>query len=168
MRGMTILPAIVLLAACDRQPTSPPVANHVAVAKPVAKPAAEPAGCADGWTVALDPQSFANNGADRHFASARLGMFRDQLESAVRGAVDAACGDGEIASADAKAVKRVIVHSASGAADPTFSGGDDPSALRLEWVFAEEDLTIPSEMELRGGLVCWSAPESDQCTEREP
>ena len=168
IRPIAAICVIILLAACDRQPTPPPVANEVAVATPVAQSSAKPAGCAAGWTVALDPQSFANNGADKHFAAARLGMFRDQLEAAVRGAVDAACGDGEITQANAKAVERVIVHSASGADDPTFFEGDDPSSLRLEWVFAEQDLTIPSEMELRGGLVCWSAPESDQCAEREP
>ena len=165
---MTSFLAIASLAACDRQQAPPPVANNVAVAAPVAKPSAKAAGCAAGWTVALDHESFAHNGADKHFVAARLGLFRDQLESAVRGAVDAACDEAEIDPADATPIKRLTVYSASGAADPTFSGRGDPSALRLEWTFSENDLTIPSEMELRGGLVCWTDPESDQCAEREP
>ena len=146
--------ALALLAACERQQAPPPaveanVAKPVVVAAPII-----PARCADGWAVTLDPDSFALNGADKHFAATRLGMFRDQLETAVRGAADAACTAGEIAPAKANPVKQVIVYSASGADDPTFFAGDDRATLRLEWVFAENDLTIPSEMELRGGMVC--------------
>ena len=160
--------ALALLAACEcRSAPPPPVEANVAKPVVVAAPAA-PVGCAAGWAVTLDRDSFAHNGADKTFTAARLGMFRDQLELAVRGAVNAACAGGEIAPANAKAIKRVTAYSASGADDPTFFAGDDPATLRLEWVFAENDLTIPSEMELRGGLVCWSAPDSDQCTEREP
>ena len=160
--------ALALLAACERQVAPlPPVEDNVTKAVVIAAPA-PPVGCADGWTVTLDPDSFANNGANKHFAAARLGMFRDQVETAVRDAVNAACAAGEIAPAKANLVKRLIVHSASGADDPTFFAGDDPATLRLEWVFAEQDLTIPSEMEFRGGLVCWTDPQSDRCAEREP
>ena len=160
--------ALALLAACERRPAPPPpVEANVVKPVVVAAPAA-PVGCADSWTVTLDPESFAKNGADKHFAASRLAMFRDQLELAVRGAADAACVAGEIAPAKASAVNRLIVHSASGADDPTFFAGDDRATLRLEWVFAEQDLTIPSEMELRGGMVCWTDPQSDRCANREP
>lgn len=159
---------IASLAACDRQQAPPPVADNAAVVAPDAQPAARSAGCATAWEVAIDPESFANNGADKTFTAARLAMFRDQLQNAVRGAVDAACAAGEVDAAEAKAVKRVTAFSASGASEPTFFGGDDAGSLRLEWVFAEQDLTVPSEMELRGGLVCWTDPESDLCAEREP
>ena len=168
MKLAAVISAAMLLAACDRQPPPPSVEANVANAAAVPPAPGNAAGCADGWTVALDRESFANNGADKHFAAARLALFRTELESAVRGAVDAACDEKTLDPAAAKPIKRVDVHSASGAADPTFSGSDDPSALRLEWVFAEQDLTIPSEMELRGGLICWTDPQSDECAEREP
>ncbi len=165
--GAAVLAGAALLAACDRAPPPPPPANQTAPAAiNVIRPASD--GCADGWIVALDPDSFANNGAGRHFAATRLGLFRDQLEKSVRGAMNSACTEGVVAPSAAKFVKSLAVRSASGASDPTFSAGKDQSALRLEWSFAENDLTIPSEMELRDGLVCWSAPQSDQCAEREP
>ena len=49
-----------------------------------------------------------------------------------------------------------------------FFGDGDAPAVSLQWTFAENDLTIPSEMELREGLVCWTDPASDLCAEREP
>lgn len=126
------------------------------------------AGCGDGWAVALDRSSFGNNGAGRSFADRRLEMFRVALETTVRGAVSSACADGSLDPAKATAVRRLTVQSASGAADPTFFGDGDAASVALQWTFAENDLTIPSEMELRDGLVCWTDPASDQCAEREP
>lgn len=167
MRGGALAVSALLLAACNRAPAPKPPANEAApVAVNVVQSTA--AGCADRWVVELDPESFANNGADRHFAAARLGLFRDELERAVRGAVNAACAEDALKPVVAMPIRHIEVHSASGADDPTFSGSDDPSALHLEWTFAEHDLTIPSEMELRGGLICWTDPESDACAEREP
>ncbi len=168
MRGGALAIGALLLAACDRAPTPAPPANEVAPAEINAAPTAL-AGCADGWVVALDPESFANNGADKHFPAARLGLFRDALEGAVRGAVNAACMADEIAPALAAPIKRVDVHSASGADEPTFVGAEnDKASVRLEYAFAEDDLTIPSEMELRAGLICWTDVESDACAERGP
>ncbi|MEO7815459.1 MAG: hypothetical protein ABIR87_08435, partial [Sphingomicrobium sp.] len=161
------LMVMMLTAGCDSAPPPAPPANQ-ATQTPVNLVQTAPAGCADAWVVALDPESFANNGADKHFAAARLAMFRDQIEQALRGAVNAACKAGEVAPAMAAPIKHVAVTSASGAAEPTFSVGEDPAVLHLEWTFAEEDLTIPSEMELRGGMVCWTGPQSEACAEREP
>ena len=126
------------------------------------------AGCGDGWTVTLDRSSFGNNGAARSFADRRLEAFRSALETTVRGAVSSACTDGSLDPGKAAQVKRLTVQSASGAADPTFFGGRDAAAVALQWTFAENDLTIPSEMELRDGLVCWTDPAGALCAEREP
>ena len=160
---------LLLLAACDRQPEPPPpVADNAANVTTAEADPTPLAGCGDGWAVALDGASFGNNGAGRSFADRRLEAFRVALETTVRGAVSAACADGALDPAKAEQVKRLTVQSASGAADPTFFANGDAAAVSLQWTFAENDLTIPSEMELRDGLVCWTDPASDQCAEREP
>lgn len=170
MRGGAGVVGAMLLAACDRAPAPPPPTTTTAAAAPAAIKVVTTAavGCADQSAVAIDRESFANNGAGKHFTDVRLGLFRDQIEQSVRGAVNSACTAGEIEPADATRIKRVTASSASGAAGPTFSAGDDPSSLNFEWTFAEGDLTIPSEMEMRGGLACWSAPKSDECADLEP
>ena len=161
--------AMLLLGGCDRQPAPPPPiagnSSNAAIAEASPPPVA---GCADGWAVALDRSSFGNNGAGRSFADRRLEAFRAALETTVRGAVSSACADNTLNPAKAAAVKQLTVQSASGAADPTFFGNGDAASVSLQWTFAENDLTIPSEMELREGLVCWTDPASDLCAEREP
>ena len=163
------LALVAMLGACDRQ-EAPVRSNDVAIANATPDPAppAEAARCADGWTVTLDGESFAHNGADRTFPAARLELFRGELEKAVRGSVNAACTAGDVEAAKASKIKRLTVFSASGADEPSLTGGDDPATVRLEYVFAENDLTIPSEMELRGGLVCWTDPAGDECAQRGP
>lgn len=161
--------AVLLLTACDRPPPPPPTVEPTVTNVTVAEAGPSPvAGCADGWAVQLDRASFGNNGAGRSFADRRLEAFRAALETTVRGAVSSACADGAIDAAKVAVVRRLTVQSASGAADPTFFGDGDASALSLQWTFAENDLTIPSEMELRDGLVCWTDPASDECAAREP
>ena len=170
MTSVRLVMGALLLLGCDRPPTPPPLLQVPGATANV--PVAEAnsplvAGCADGWAVTLDRSSFGNNGAGRSFADRRLEAFRGALETTVRKAVGSACADKAIDPAKAAAVRRLTVQSASGAADPTFSGGAD-AAISLQWTFAENDLTIPSEMELRDGLVCWTDPESDLCAERAP
>ena len=160
----------LLVAACDRAPPPPPpVTSNAAANAPVTERGATPvAGCADRWEVTLDLPSFGNNGGGRSFLDTRLEDFRAALETSVRAAVSSACADGAVDPAKAAAVGKLDVQSASGAADPTFFAGRDGSVVSLQWTFAENDLTIPSEMELREGLVCWTDPASGQCAERAP
>jgi hypothetical protein len=163
--------AAVLLAAalagCDRQAPPPPAEPETAEAAAPAVIETPVAGCADAWLIEIDHETFAHNGADRTFPDARLAAFRIELDKGVRGAVNAACHEGALDPAKARTVKRLVARSASGADDPVFFA-DKPNSLELEWTFAENDLAIPSEMELRGGLACWTDPASDECTERGP
>jgi hypothetical protein len=165
--GLAAILMVAALTACDRQAPPPPAnANNT---EPAAPPVIETrvAGCADGWTIELDREAFAHNGAGRTFPDARLAAFREELGKGVRRAVSSACREGALDPAKAKAVKRLVARTASGADDPVFFA-EDSQSLELEWTFAENDLTIPSEMELRGGLVCWTEPASADCTDREP
>ena len=166
MKRLAIM--LLLLAGCERQPPPPAAEANAAEAPAPAAVVTPAAGCADGWAIEIDRETFANNGADKKFPEARLAAFRQELEKGVRGAVGAACREGALDPAKAKAVTRLLVRSASGADDPVFFEMEQPKSIELEWVFAENDLTIPSEMELRGGLVCWSDPESELCAERGP
>jgi hypothetical protein len=158
--------AALLLSGCDgQQPTAPVQHNAVEARAPEIVQAPVP-GCADGWTAEIDQASFANNGASRTFPASRLAAFRDELTKGVRGAVDAACVARELDPAKAKAMTKLVARSASGADDPIFYAGEQARSVMLEWTFAENDLTIPSEMELRAGLICWSDPQSESCAER--
>ena len=119
-------------------------------------------GCADHWSVALNAESFAGNGAGKAFSADELEAFRSTIEAQLRSAIDDACAQGAVRPADARAVRRVEVSSASGASDPFFYQAPD-GTLRLEWVFAEEDLAIPPARELVAGATCWTDPDGKAC-----
>jgi len=119
-------------------------------------------GCADHWTVELDGDSFANNGAGTTFAPAQLQAFRIKLEQVLKQGIAAACKQGKVKPPLAARVRRVTVVSASGHTEPYF----DPlraDLLGLYWVFAEADLAVPSRDELLDGLACWTRPKSGAC-----
>ena len=119
-------------------------------------------GCADHWKVELDAESFANNGAGRTFGTADLEGFRAKLLTQIKVAAEDACRSGSLKPAQARAVDRVQVLSASGASEPHFYAGR-ARTLKLEWVFAEENLAVPPRATLVGALICWSRPDNPAC-----
>jgi hypothetical protein len=119
-------------------------------------------GCADHWVVALNTESFASNGAGKTFSAAELESFRAKIEAQLRSAIGDACDRSAVKPAAAKAVRRVEVSSASGASDPFLYQATD-GTLRLEWVFAEEDLAVPSAKEIVAGTACWTDPNGKAC-----
>ena len=72
-------------------------------------------GCADHWSVALNAESFAGNGAGKAFSAAELEAFRARIEARLRSAIGDACARGAVKPAAARAVRQVEVSSASGA-----------------------------------------------------
>jgi hypothetical protein len=126
--------------------------------------AAAPKGCADHWAVELDRDSFAHNGAGRTFPAALLAAFRAKVEAQLRIAAGDACGSRKLTVARASAVRRVQVHSASGASEPHFYS-DGKAKLHFEWVFAEEDLAVPPRADMVGGLICWANPSEPACAD---
>jgi hypothetical protein len=118
--------------------------------------------CADRWSVILDSESFASNGAGRTFSAAELDAFRAKIEAQLKSAIGEACARGKINPAAARAIRRVLVSSASGASDPFLVPATD-GTLRLEWVFAEEDLAVPPEGDLVAGAACWTDPDGEAC-----
>lgn len=119
-------------------------------------------GCADHWSVALNAESFAGNGAGKAFSAAELEGFRAKIEARLRSAIGDACARGAVKPAAARAVRQVEVSSASGASDPFLYQAPD-GTLRLEWVFAEEDLAVPSPTDIVAGAVCWTDPNGKAC-----
>ncbi len=119
-------------------------------------------GCADHWTVEIDRASFANNGAGKTFTPAELEAFRGKLRDALKSAVGEACRKGKVRLASAAGIRKVLVLSASGATEPhAYAAGKE--ALNLEWVFAEENLAVPSRSEIVEGLSCWTNPKGRYC-----
>jgi hypothetical protein len=119
-------------------------------------------GCADHWSVALNAESFAGNGAGKTFSTAELETFRTKIEAQLRSAIGDACAHGAIRPEAAGAVRKVLVSSASGASDPFLYQAPD-GTLRLEWIFAEEGLAVPSATDLVAGAVCWTDPNGKAC-----
>lgn len=119
-------------------------------------------GCADHWSVALNAESFAANGAGKTFSAAELEAFRAKIEARLRSAIGDACARGTVKPAAARAVRHVEVSSASGASDPFLYQAPD-GTLRLEWVFAEEDLAVPLPTDIVAGSVCWTDPNGKAC-----
>ena len=121
-------------------------------------------GCADHWKVDLNAESFANNGAGRTFRGAELKSLRATLDAQLKVAAADACKSGSLKVAKVRGVDRVEVSSASGASEPhVYPGG--ARTLKLEWVFAEENLAIPPRATLVGALMCWSQPENPACAD---
>ena len=121
-----------------------------------------PGGCAGHWVVALNSESFASNGSGKAFSATQLEAFRLRIEAELKSAIGGACERGIVAPAAAKAVRRAEVSSASGASDPFLYQARD-GTLRLEWVFAEEDLAMPSATDIVAGAACWTDPSGKAC-----
>ncbi len=119
-------------------------------------------GCADHWTVELSQASFANNGAHLTFTSAELEAFRAKVQDQLKSAIGNACRTGAVKAANAKAIRRVIVSSASGASDP-FLYPAASGVLRFEWIFAEENLAVPPAKDIVAGAACWIDPSGPAC-----
>ena len=124
--------------------------------------AAPPFGCADHWKVELDSESFAHNGADKTFSAPRLAQFRDKVDAKLKSAVGAACRNGAVVPASAKAIRNVSVRSASGATEPHLYSTSE-ATLAFEWVFAEERLGLPSAKAIVEGAACWLDPDGPTC-----
>jgi hypothetical protein len=124
--------------------------------------AAGQGGCADHWTVEVSAASFANNGAGRTFTRAQLEAFRSKVQDGLKSAIGDACRTGRVKVESAKAVQRVTVSSASGASDP-FLYPSGKGALQFEWIFAEEDLAVPSARDIIAGAACWIDPNGSTC-----
>ncbi len=125
---------------------------------------AKSARCADHWKIDLKGESFAHNGAGRSFSAAELAAFRSKIEAELKSAIGAGCRQGKVKASEAKKIKRVEISSASGATEPTFYLRS-PGILALEWVFAEENLEVPSAKDLLDGTSCWTNPRSSACLE---
>jgi hypothetical protein len=123
---------------------------------------AGPAGCAAHWKVALNDESFANNGASRTFSRAELATFRGKIEAAVKGAIDLGCKSGKVKPALAKRIQKVTVTSASGAPQAVLFPLEDRT-LDFEFPFAEDNLSIPSRKDILDGIACWTSPKSRAC-----
>ena len=124
--------------------------------------AAVPAGCAAHWKVVLNDESFANNGAGRSFSKARLAAFRAKIEMALKGTIAEGCRKGKIRPQLAARARRVTVTSASGHTEP-FIYDAGKGELELYWVFAEDNLGIPSRKDILDGIACWTSPKSRAC-----
>lgn len=125
---------------------------------------AAPHGCADHWTVELDRESFANNGAGRTFTPVDLASFRRKMEAALRTAAADACTGGKVSPLHAAGIRRVRISSASGASEPHFYSRAK-GTLNFEWAFAEERLAIPARATMVGGLACWANPKENLCAD---
>ena len=123
---------------------------------------AAPAGCAAHWKVVLNDESFAHNGAGRVFSSAELAAFRAKIEGALKGAIAEGCRTRAIKPALAARARRVTVTSASGHTEP-FIYDAGKGELELYWVFAEDNLGIPSRKDILHGTTCWTSPKSRAC-----
>jgi len=119
-------------------------------------------GCADGWSVEINPGSFANNGSGKTFSATQLEAFREKVDAGLRLAINEACGRGVINPATARKIREVEVSTASGASDPFLYSGSD-GTLTFEWIFAEEDLAVPSEKDIVAGAACWADPNGKAC-----
>ena len=120
-------------------------------------------GCADHWKVELNADSFANNGAGRTFSAADLEAFRAKAEGQLKSAIGGACRTGAVKAATARAVRNVKVSSASGASDP-FLYVVASGTLNFEWIFAEEDLAVPTAKDIVAGAACWTDPNGPACS----
>ena len=119
-------------------------------------------GCADHWTVDLNRESFANNGSGKTFDAAQLEAFRAKVDAGLKSAIDDACQNGAVNPETARSVRKVRVSTASGASDPFLYSGSDGS-LTFEWIFAEEDLAVPSAQDIVSGAACWADPNGKAC-----
>ena len=119
-------------------------------------------GCADHWAVELNEASFASNGSGKSFNPGQLEAFRAKVEAGLKSAIGDACQRGAIKRAMAKSIRRVEVSTASGASDPFLYSGNEGS-LTLEWIFAEEDLAVPSAKDIVAGAACWTDPNGKAC-----
>lgn len=124
--------------------------------------AASQGSCAGHWTVELRAESFANNGAGKTFSAADLEAFRAKVGDQIKAAFNGACRSGAVNVAAAKTVTRVEVSSASGASDP-FIYPSAKGRLSFEWIFAEENLAVPSEEDIIAGATCWTKPDGPAC-----
>ena len=125
-------------------------------------PASAVQGCAGHWTVNVNRESFVNNGAGREFSAAQLDEFRGRVQEALKSAIGDACRTGAVKAATAKAIQRVTVSSASGASDP-FLYRSASGALQFEWIFAEENLAVPTAKDIVAGAACWIDPNGPAC-----
>lgn len=112
----------------------------------------------------LNDESFAHNGAGKSFSAARLAAFRSALEARLKAAISSACRQGKVKPGEAKKIRFVEVTSASGASEPTLYPRSR-GKLALEWVFAEENLSVPSGKAILEGSSCWTNPRGSACLE---
>jgi hypothetical protein len=132
-------------------------------AAPPPKPA--DTGCADRIAYDLDSKSFASNGANRTFPPARLAAFRARAGRAFTAAADELCARKVLPPGKVAALRRVVIQSASGAAETTLYRAREfgPGSLVFQYAFAEADLAVPAKSDIQLGLRCWADPRRKEC-----
>ena len=159
----------LLIGACSRG--SPEAGSNAQTSLAPAKNAPSapltptPAGCSDQIEVVLDRPSLIDAG-DRPFPAPRLAAFEGNVAASFHAAADQACKTAAVRQALAP-VRRIVVQSGSGAADPTFfllnEHMDD--ALVFQWPFNEAGLGVPARKDIESGLRCWADPNRKECAD---
>lgn len=120
--------------------------------------------------MALDRASFVRDDLPA-FAPERLDRFRVEAGAAFAAAAEAGCTAGDIPAVRLAGVRRLLVQSASGAAEAAFyedAESQPAGTLVFQWAFAEAELALPDAADVRSGLACWAQPDRPACAEREP
>jgi hypothetical protein len=167
MTGRGPAMAIALALAGCRDVSPAPETNIVAEEGLPPIPDIVPArGCADGWTVTIDRDSFSAGADGQPIPRDRLAAFEQSVVPAVRTAVNEACTAGEVDPAKAAVIRTLVVVNDTDRDTPKFYAAEtDPSRTRLNDAFVSRDFAIPSEMELRQGMQCLTATDSPACQE---
>jgi hypothetical protein len=174
IRLAAVLSALALGACSDR---APPDSHANQAEAPIAtRPQPAPAplaaerrkaasmGCADAIAIDLDRSGIAEQ-EWKPYPAARIDAFRRGAADAFRAAANHACSRDRRLAGALVPVRRVLIQSGSGAADPTFFDAEPGphEALVFQWAFVEADLAIPDRAAIETGLRCWADPERKEC-----
>src|SRR4051794_27887353 len=160
--------ACLLIGACSRPAPdadrNAPAPAATAAAAP-AVPAPKLAGCSDKIQIVLDRPSLIDTGG-KPFPAARMAAFEGKVGSAFHGAAGEACKTPSVRGALAP-VRRIVVQSGSGAADPTFFRLNEHKgdAIVFQWTFNEAALGVPERTDIELGLRCWADPDRKECAD---
>jgi hypothetical protein len=121
-------------------------------------------GCADAIAIDLDRSEIAGQ-EWKPYPAARLDAFRRGGADAFRAAANHACSRDRRLAGALVPVRKVLIQSGSGVADPTFFDAEPgpDHALVFQWAFVEADLAIPDRAAIETGLRCWADPDRKEC-----
>jgi hypothetical protein len=162
---LDLIAACFLLAACSPE-KSENAAAAAAARRAAPQPPLKPASCTDKVAVELDRASLSGP-SQAPIAELRLIRFRGQAATAFHAAADEACRSTPAVKTAFAAVRRVIVQSGSGAADPTFFQLDEgkPDTIVFQWAFNEASLAVPERKDIATGLRCWADRDRAECAD---